>query len=135
MSEITPAASQPGPTSDVGQCDGLSLPMETQIGDRFTDEEGEWEVVSHPVTLYGAKSLRARVRRTKQPAAGREVTWRACESRGSPGRQPLMKQPPLLMRREDVIDHPTSIGRYIDPVDAFVYCATAVAIFYEVMRR
>jgi hypothetical protein len=55
MSEITPAASQPGPTSDVGQCDGLSLPMETQIGDRFTDEEGEWEVVSHPVTLYAPR--------------------------------------------------------------------------------
>jgi hypothetical protein len=75
--------------------------METQIGDRLTDEEGEWEVVSHPATLYGAKSLRARVRRTKQPAAGREVMWRACESRGSPGRQPLMKQPstPYASRR------------------------------------
>jgi hypothetical protein len=24
------------------------LPMDIQIGDRFTDEEGEWEVVSHP---------------------------------------------------------------------------------------
>jgi hypothetical protein len=51
--------------------------MEIQIGDRFTDEEGEWEVVSHPAALHGAKSLRARVRRTEQPAAERDVTWPA----------------------------------------------------------
>jgi hypothetical protein len=50
--------------------------MEIQIGDRFTDEEGEWEVVSHPVT-HGAKSLRARVRRTEPPADERDVTWPA----------------------------------------------------------
>jgi hypothetical protein len=53
------------------------LPMEIQFGDRFTDEEGEWEVVSHPATLHGAKTLRARVRRTEQPAAERDVTWPA----------------------------------------------------------
>jgi hypothetical protein len=53
------------------------LPMEIQIGDRFTDEEGEWEVVSHPATLHGAKSLRARVRRVEQPATERDVTWPA----------------------------------------------------------
>jgi len=46
-------------------------------GDRFTDEEGEWEVVSHPTALHGAKSLRARVRRTEQPASERDVTWPA----------------------------------------------------------
>jgi hypothetical protein len=58
--------------------DTLSLlPMEIQIGDRFTDEEGEWEVVSHPATLHGAKSLRARVRRRGQPADERTVTWPA----------------------------------------------------------
>jgi hypothetical protein len=43
--------------------------MDIQIGDRFTDEEGEWEVVSHPATLHGAKSLRARVRRTARRLA------------------------------------------------------------------
>jgi hypothetical protein len=51
--------------------------MEIQIGDRFTDEEGEWEVVSHPATLHGAKSLRAQVRRVEQPATERDVTWPA----------------------------------------------------------
>jgi hypothetical protein len=51
--------------------------MEIQIGDRFTDEKGEWEAVRHPATLHGAKSLRARVRRTDQPAAEYNVTWPA----------------------------------------------------------
>jgi hypothetical protein len=50
--------------------------MEIQIGDRFTDEEGEWEVVSHPATLHGA-NLRARVRRVAEPAAARDRTWPA----------------------------------------------------------
>jgi hypothetical protein len=53
------------------------LPMEIQIGDRFTDEEGEWEVVSHPAALHGAKRLRARVRRAEQPGGERDVTWPA----------------------------------------------------------
>jgi hypothetical protein len=52
------------------------LPMEIQVGDRFSDEEGEWEVVSHPATLHGAKSL-ARVRRTDKAGAERDVTWPA----------------------------------------------------------
>jgi hypothetical protein len=30
--------------------------MDVQIGDRFTDEEGEGKVVSHPATLHGPKS-------------------------------------------------------------------------------
>jgi hypothetical protein len=51
--------------------------MEIQVGDRFIDEEGEWEVVSHPATLHGAKTLRARVRRTDQPGPERDVTWPA----------------------------------------------------------
>ena len=25
-----------------------TLPMQLQPGDRFTDEEGEWEIVTHP---------------------------------------------------------------------------------------
>jgi hypothetical protein len=65
-------AAQPPPTGAIS-----ILPMEIQIGDRFTDEEGEWEVVSHPATLHGAKSLRARVRRVEQPATERDVTWPA----------------------------------------------------------
>jgi hypothetical protein len=51
--------------------------MEILIGDRFTGEEGEWEVVSHPATVHGAKSLRERVRRVEQPADEHHVIWPA----------------------------------------------------------
>jgi hypothetical protein len=55
--------------------------MDIQIGDRFTDSEGEWEVVSHPATRYGAKSVRARVRRTGPPdGRARGEVAGACES-------------------------------------------------------
>ena len=37
------------------------LPMEIQMGDRFTDHDFEWEVVTHPAALHGGKSLRARM--------------------------------------------------------------------------
>jgi hypothetical protein len=39
------------------------LPMEIQMGDRFTDHDFEWEVVTHPAALHGGKSLRARIQR------------------------------------------------------------------------
>jgi hypothetical protein len=29
--------------------------MQIQIGDRYTDEAGEWEVVSRPVSFRGGK--------------------------------------------------------------------------------
>ena len=32
------------------------LPMEIQIGDRFTDQDFEWEVLTRPATLHGGKS-------------------------------------------------------------------------------
>jgi hypothetical protein len=50
--------------------------MDIQIGDRFTDAEGVWEVVSHPAA-FTAMSLRARVRRAEPPAAEPDVTWPA----------------------------------------------------------
>jgi len=52
---------KPAAASSAGAGTISILPMDIQIGDRFTDEEGEWEVVSHPATLHGAKSLRTRV--------------------------------------------------------------------------
>jgi len=54
---------KPNATQNTAAVTVSVLPMEIQIGGRFTDAEGEWEVVSHPATLHGAKSLRARVRR------------------------------------------------------------------------
>ena len=55
------------------------LPMEIQIGDRFTGHGFEWEVLTHPAALHGGKSLRARVQRPGLPETEREITWLAHE--------------------------------------------------------
>ena len=55
------------------------LPMEIQIGDRFTDHDFEWEVLTHPAVLHGGKSLRARVQRPGLPESERDMTWPAHE--------------------------------------------------------
>jgi hypothetical protein len=54
--------------------------MEIQIGDRFTDHDFEWEVVTHPAALHGGKSLRARIQRPGLPESEREM-------RGQPMRE------------------------------------------------
>ena len=51
--------------------------MEIQIGDRFTDHDFEWEVLTHPAVLHGAKSLRATVQRPGLPETEREMTFPA----------------------------------------------------------
>ena len=53
------------------------LPMEIQIGDRFADQDFEWEVVTQPAAFQGGKSLRARIRRPGLPETEREMTWPA----------------------------------------------------------
>jgi hypothetical protein len=53
------------------------LPMELQIGDRFTDHGFDWELVSHPAVLHGGKSLRARIQRPGVPETERDMTWPA----------------------------------------------------------
>ena len=53
------------------------LPMEILIGDRFTDHDFEWEVVTHPAVLHGGKSLRARIQRPGLPESEREMIWPA----------------------------------------------------------
>ena len=55
------------------------LPREIQIGDRFTDHDFEWEVVTQPAALHGGKSLRARIRRPELPETERDMTWPAHE--------------------------------------------------------
>jgi hypothetical protein len=37
--------------------------MEHQIGDRPTDETGEWEIIGRPYTTNAGKDARVRVRR------------------------------------------------------------------------
>ena len=71
------SASGPHQTGD-GDGRSLSLlPMEIQIGDRFTDEGFEWQVMTHPAALHGGKSLRARVQRAGLPETERDMTWPA----------------------------------------------------------
>jgi uncharacterized protein YoaH (UPF0181 family) len=43
--------------------------MELQVGDRLTDETGEWEIIGRPYTTNAGKDARARVRRVGQPDA------------------------------------------------------------------
>jgi hypothetical protein len=49
--------------------------MEIRVGDRLTDEQGEWQVDTRPVALHGGKSLHARLRKVGEPASVRYVTW------------------------------------------------------------
>jgi len=53
------------------------LPMELQVGDRFEDETGEWEVVGRPFTTAGGKNAHARVRKVSQPGLTDLPTWGA----------------------------------------------------------
>ena len=41
--------------------------MELQVGDRLIDQDFEWEVLTRPAVLHGAKSLRARLQRPGLP--------------------------------------------------------------------
>ena len=53
--------------------------MELQVGDRFSDETGEWQVVAHPYPGAGGKIAYARVRRVDQPANVEVRSWSAHE--------------------------------------------------------
>ena len=53
------------------------LPMELQVGDRFVDETGEWEVVGQPFSTAGGKNAHARVRSVSQPGLTDLPTWGA----------------------------------------------------------
>jgi len=55
------------------------LPMQLQIGDRISDETGEWEVAGRPHTTAGGKIAHVRVRQVDQPTIIEERTWGAHE--------------------------------------------------------
>ena len=55
------------------------LPMELEIGDRLTDESGEWEVTSRPYTSAAGKLASVRVRKVGQPDVTNLRTWSAHE--------------------------------------------------------
>jgi hypothetical protein len=55
------------------------LPMQLQIGDRFTDSTGEWEVVGRPYTTAGGKNTHVRVQRVNQPGVTEVKLWGSYE--------------------------------------------------------
>jgi hypothetical protein len=72
-----PRQAKPKTAEDGDPVTASMLPMAIQIGDRFTDHDFEWEVVTHPAALHGAKSQRARIRRPGLPETERDMTWPA----------------------------------------------------------
>jgi hypothetical protein len=55
------------------------LPMQVKIGDRVTDERGEWRVIGRPHTTLGGKSAHVRVELVEQPNVIEVKTWGAHE--------------------------------------------------------
>jgi hypothetical protein len=55
------------------------LPMELRVGDRLTDETGEWEIVGRPYTTNTGKDAHARVQKLGQPDVTEIRVWRAHE--------------------------------------------------------
>jgi hypothetical protein len=53
------------------------LPIHLQIGDRFSDETGEWQVASRPYSTAGGKTVKASVRRVDRPDAAEDRAWPA----------------------------------------------------------
>jgi hypothetical protein len=55
------------------------LPMAIQVGDRFIDQNVEWEVLTRPAAMHGGKTLRAMVQRPGLPPTKRAMSWAAHE--------------------------------------------------------
>ena len=55
------------------------LPIELRVGDRITDETGEWEVIGRPYTTAGGKTAHVGVRRVAQPSVTAARFWGAHE--------------------------------------------------------
>src|SRR5215468_9621137 len=71
------------------------FPMQLQVGDKLSDETGQWEVVGRPHTTGGGKKTDARVQRADQPGLTETRTWGSYEKvtvirRDCRGRQAMM---------------------------------------------
>ena len=55
------------------------FPRHLQVGDRFSDETGEWEVASRPSSTDDGKIIHTYVQRVDQPATVEDRTWIAHE--------------------------------------------------------
>ena len=52
-----------------------AFPMQLQVGDKLTDETGQWGVVGRPRTTGGSKKTEARVQRADKPGLTETRTW------------------------------------------------------------
>ena len=66
-----PRAEPPGTTR--------AFPMQLQVGDKFSDESGEWEVIARPYTTANGKSTHVRVQRVAKPGVTEARTWGSYE--------------------------------------------------------
>ena len=55
------------------------LPMQLQVGDRFSDESGEREVIGRPYTTAGGKTSHVRVQRVDKPGVTETRQWGSYE--------------------------------------------------------
>jgi hypothetical protein len=53
--------------------------VELQVGDRLSDETGDWEVIGRPYTTAGGKDARVRVQRMGKSSDTEIRIWRARE--------------------------------------------------------
>jgi hypothetical protein len=62
------------------------LPTELQIGDRLTDETGEWEIIGRSYTTNAGKDAHARIKKVGQPdVTGTRTSGRARACQRAPG--------------------------------------------------
>jgi len=57
------------------------LPMQLRIGDRLTDETGEYEIIGRPYTTQMGKNVHVRVKRVENAEVTMIRTWGAHERR------------------------------------------------------
>ena len=55
------------------------LPVQLQVGDRLSDESGEWEVVGRPYTTAGGENSHVRVQRLDKPGVTETRLWGSYE--------------------------------------------------------
>jgi hypothetical protein len=55
------------------------LPIQLQIGDRWSEKSGEWEIASRPTPTAGGARVNARVRRLDRSGWVEDRTWVANE--------------------------------------------------------
>jgi hypothetical protein len=55
------------------------FPMQLQVGDKFGDESGEWEVIAHPYATVGGKNTNVRVQQVDHPGVTEARTWGSYE--------------------------------------------------------